>query len=106
MATTCAQTVPKPLLNQFREWMVKRGVLYGITQIPLIVIILGYFLRWTIFPIANIFTIYLCFMLLLFWLLIRLKMSNDPEEPVYHFPKYLLWSLGPHAAYNLLDPMA
>jgi hypothetical protein len=84
-----------------REWVLKRGVLYILTQTPLIALFLGYFYRVIDFPTANAFTVVIAFALLPIWVLVRKHRSTDPEEPVHHLHKYALWALVPYVVYNI-----
>jgi hypothetical protein len=93
-------TAAAPGLESFKQWMLKRGVLYVLTQTPMIALIIGYFWRWTDYASANAFTVILAFVLLPVWIILRRNASNDPNEPVHHFHKYALWALVPYVVYN------
>lgn len=82
------------------EWVVKRGVLYFLTQTPMIALVIGYFMRWTTMPIATVFTVILAFAVLPVWILWRKSASDDPEEPVHHLHWYALYALIPYVVYN------
>ena len=83
------------------DWIVKRGVLYALTQAPMLALFVGYFYRFTDFATANAFTVIVAFALLPIWVLIRKQRSTDPDEPVHHLHKYALWALVPYVVYNI-----
>lgn len=84
-----------------REWIVKRGVLYGLTQTPMLALMVGSFFRWTDYGTATAFTVIVAFVALPIWVIVRRNRSDDPDEPVHHLPRYALWALIPYVVYNI-----
>ena len=90
-----------PTTRALLDWIVKRGVLYGLTQAPMIALVVGYFWRWTDFATATAFTVIPAYILLPIWIMIRKSRSDDPQEPAHHFHRYALYALLPYVIYNL-----
>lgn len=84
-----------------REWIVKRGVLYVLTQTPMIAMLLGFY--WDVLtpPVAFLVTVVPAFVLLPAWVALRKNRSTDPNEPVHHLHKYALYALAPYVIYGL-----
>jgi hypothetical protein len=89
------------VISSLGEWMVKRGILYGLISTPITALFIGYFYRWTSFPIATAFTVLLAFAILPAWVVARRYRSTDPDEPVHHLHRYALWALIPYVVYNI-----
>ena len=83
-----------------REWIVKRGILYVLTQAPVIGIFCGFFFRIVPFGSASIGEI-VAFFVLFTWVAHRKGVSSDPDEPVHHLARYTLWAALPCAAFSL-----
>jgi len=86
---------------RLRVWFLQRGVLYGLTQTPMIALIVGFIFKWTTYPLATTFTVLPCLMLLPVWILYRRRVSSDPDEPSNRFPQLALWALFPVIAFDL-----
>ena len=83
-----------------REWIVKRGVIYLLTQAPVIGIFMGFFFRIVPFGLAAIGEI-VAFFVLLVWVAHRKAVSRDPDEPVHHVTRYALYALLPCVVFSL-----
>lgn len=84
-----------------REFMLKRGVLYALTQMPMTALLVGYFFRWTTYSMATVFTVILAFVLLPAWIAYRRSRSDDPDEPANRIGTLLLYALVPYVVYNV-----
>lgn len=84
-----------------REWIVKRGVLYVLTQTPMIAMLLGFYWGVLTLPVAFLVTVVPAFVLLPAWVALRKNRSTDPDEPVHHLHKYALYALAPYVVYGL-----
>ena len=84
-----------------RQWLLKRGVLYALTQLPMVSLVVGYFFRWTDYGSATAYTVVLGFIVLPVWILLRRNRSDDPDEPAHHFHRYALYALVPYVIYNV-----
>jgi hypothetical protein len=78
----------------FREWILKRGVLYALTQTPILAILVGFFLKLAPYPVMY-FGVLFAFVALPLWIAHRKSVSTDPDEPVHHLGRYALWALIP-----------
>jgi multisubunit Na+/H+ antiporter MnhC subunit len=83
-----------------REWIAKRGVVYVLTQAPVIAIFSGFFFRVVPFGLAAIGEIVALFVLLI-WVAHRKAVSQDPDEPVHHLARYALYALVPCVTFSL-----
>jgi hypothetical protein len=83
-----------------REWIVKRGILYVLTQAPVIGIFCGFFFRIVPFGTAAIGEI-VAFYVLFTWVAHRKGVSIDPDEPVHQLAHYTIWALVPCVAFSL-----
>jgi hypothetical protein len=83
-----------------REWIVKRGILYVLTQAPVIGIFCGFFFRIVPFGTAAIGEI-VAFYVLFTWVAHRKGVSIDPDEPVHQLAQYTIWALVPCVAFSL-----
>jgi hypothetical protein len=90
-------TAPRP---RAREWVVKRGVPYVLTQAPVIAIFAGFFFRVVPFGLAAIGVIG-AFFALFVWVAYRRSVSDDPDEPVHHLARYALWAVVPCVAFSI-----
>lgn len=107
IAEHSAPTTPVPNLRPsggvtdgIREWLLKRGILWGMTQTPLLAILGGVFFhigsyRFLVLPML------VSFIALPVWVAYRKKVSTDPDEPVHHLHKYALWALAPAAMFSV-----
>lgn len=91
----------RELATSLREWIVKRGVLYVLTQTPMISMLLGFYWRLLTLPVAFLVTVVPAFVLLPAWVVLRKSRSTDPDEPVHHLHKYALYALAPYVVYGL-----
>jgi hypothetical protein len=98
MQNTHTRTGPLPAI---RDWVVKRGILYLLTQMPMIAFVVSVGFHWTTFPVATVYTVILAFVVLPIWVSYRRNRSGDPDEPANHFYKYALWALVPYVIYNI-----
>lgn len=96
------QTQTQRFANPIMNWVVKRGILFVLTQMPMVALFIGYFFRWTNYGAATAYTVLPAFILLPCWIAYRRKRSDDPGEPVHHFGKYALWALVPYVVYNIV----
>src|SRR6266496_638038 len=97
---TVATTAPDRAPGGIREWVLKRGILWGMTQTPLLAILGGIFFhiapyRFLMLPMLA------SFIALPVWVAYRKKVSTDPDEPVHHLHKYALWALVPAAMFSV-----
>lgn len=88
-------------MSGLKDWIVKRGVLYALTQTPLLAIIGGFFLKVAPYRVM-IFGVLLSFVLLPVWIVHRKTVSQDPTEPVHHLHKYALWALLTFPVFSLV----
>jgi hypothetical protein len=84
-----------------RRWIVKRGILYALTQSPMIALLIGYFFDWLPFPVAFSVIVIPTFVALPIWVLLRKNQSADVDDPAHHFHKYAVWALIPFVVYNV-----
>jgi len=85
----------------FGEWLIKRGILFGMISSPMIALVISVFFRRIDYPSATAYFVLTSFILLPVWVLLRRARSNDPDEPVHHLPKYALYSILPIVFYNV-----
>ncbi len=85
----------------FTEWIQKRGVLYALTQTPILALLVGFFLKLAPYPVMM-FAVLFSFLSLPIWISYRKRVSNDPDEPVHHLHKYALWALVPFTLFSLV----
>ncbi|HEX7942582.1 MAG TPA: hypothetical protein VF488_12295 [Gemmatimonadaceae bacterium] len=83
-----------------REWIIKRGVIYALTQAPVVAIFAGFFFRIVPFGVAAIGEI-IAFFVLWIWVAHRKAVSRDPDEPVHHVTRYALYTIVPCVAFSL-----
>jgi uncharacterized protein len=95
---TAGHRVPARL----REWLLKRGVLYVLTQAPMVSFLAGYLWRWTSFATATVISLGSALLLLPVWIRFRRSRSNDPQEPVFRLAQYAAFALVPVAIYDLV----
>jgi hypothetical protein len=102
-----AATTPTPdaqhsnsVVSDIREWLLKRGVLWGMTQTPLVAILGGVFFHVAPYAFLLLPTL-VSFVALPIWIAYRKKISTDPDEPVHHLHKYALWALVPAAMFSV-----
>lgn len=87
-------------MSAFKEWLIKRGILYGLTQAPIFAVMVGFFFKIAPFHYTN-FAVMLAFIILPAWIVYRKNISTDPEEPVHHVHRYALYALFPFAAFSV-----
>ncbi len=83
------------------DWIRKRGVLYALTQTPILALLVGFFLKLAPYPLM-ILSVLLAFVALPVWVAQRKNVSDDPEEPVHLLPRYALWALLPVPIFSLV----
>lgn len=83
------------------NWIQKRGILYALTQTPLLAILVGFFFRLAPYPVMM-FSVLIAFAALPIWISYRKKVSTDPTEPVHHLHKYALWAFVPFTIFSLV----
>jgi hypothetical protein len=87
---------------RLREWLLKRGVLYVLTQAPMVSFLAGYLWQWTSFATATVISLGGASLLLPLWIRFRRSRSNDPQEPVFRLARYAAFALVPVAIYDLV----
>lgn len=92
---------PSPF-HAAREWLVQRGVLYILTQAPMIAFLTGYLWRWTTFPAASFLALAIASILLPLWIRFRTTRSACADDPVHHFTRYAMFALVPFAFYDIV----
>jgi hypothetical protein len=100
MQAVTFQPVQRAVLST-RRWIVKRGILYALTQTPMIALLVGYFFDWLTFPVAFSVIVIPAFVALPIWVLLRRNQSRDADDPAHHFHKYAVWALVPFVVYNV-----
>ena len=85
----------------FNEWIQKRGILYALTQTPLLALLVGFFFKLAPYPVMM-FSVLFAFVGLPIWISYRKRVSNDPTEPVHHLHKYALWGIVPFTLFSLV----
>ncbi|MDQ4027070.1 MAG: hypothetical protein M3214_03340 [Actinomycetota bacterium] len=100
MQAVTFQPVQRAVLST-RGWIVKRGILYALTQTPMIALLVGYFFDWLPFPVAFAVIVIPAFVALPIWVLLRRVRSRDADDPAHHFHKYAVWALVPFVVYNV-----
>src|SRR3954469_18511608 len=88
-------------MSALKDWIAKRGVLYALTQTPLLAIMVGFFFRLPSYSVMII-SVLLAFAVLPVWVIHRKTVSQDPTEPVHHFAKYALWALLTFPVFSLV----
>lgn len=86
---------------RLRLWVLKYGVLYGLTQAPMIALAVGFIFKWTTYPLATTFAVLPCLIMLPVWILHRRRVCSDPGDPSNRFPWLALWALFPVIAFDL-----
>ena len=87
--------------KRFRRWFLQRGVLYGLTQVPMIALTVGFIFKWVSYPLATVFIVLPTVILLPAWILYRRRVSSDPDEPANQFSRLALWAMFPVIAFDL-----
>lgn len=88
-------------MSAMKDWMVKRGVLYALTQTPILAIMFGHFFRLTTYG-AMMMSVVLAFVVLPAWVIHRKTVSQDPNEPVHHLAKFALWAIPTFPIFSLV----
>jgi hypothetical protein len=83
------------------DWIRKRGVLYALTQTPILALLVGFFLRIAPYPLMLMAVLF-SFVTLPLWVAHRKAVSDDPSEPVHHLTKFALWALLPVPIFSLV----
>jgi hypothetical protein len=88
-------------MKAVQGWVLKHGIPYVLIMMPMNTLLVGVFFRWTTWPQANIATI-LAFLALAIYVPLRLRYSDDPDEPLRRLPALALLALFPIVVYNLV----
>ena len=89
------------IIGRLRLWFLQRGVLYGLTQAPMIALSVGFIFKWTTYPLATVFLVLPTVILLPVWILYRRRVSADPDEPANRFARIALWAVFPVIVFDL-----
>jgi hypothetical protein len=100
MATAIPEPPRPELLAPLRQWVLERGILYALTQTPILAIIGGLFYRILPYPFMLI-PMLAAFVMLPIWISYRRRVSTNPDEPVHHLHKYALWALPAAAMFSV-----
>jgi hypothetical protein len=92
---------PVSITARLRRWFLQRGVLYGLTQTPMIALMVGFIFKWISYPLATVFLVLPTVFLLPAWILYRRRVSSDPDEPANQFPRLALWAVFPVIVFDL-----
>ncbi|MGH2751113.1 MAG: hypothetical protein ACRDK3_09625 [Actinomycetota bacterium] len=84
------------------HWLQKRGVLYLLTQAPMIAFIVGYLLGWTSFLVASVASFVVLLLGLPLWVRYRLERTRDPHYPARRAGRFALMALVPVAVYDFV----
>lgn len=98
----CAKSAFKrnEISYSLKDWLLKKGILYALTQAPIVAIIFGFFFKVTSFEVMD-FGVLLSFVLLPIWIVYRKNRSTDPDEPVHHLVRYGTYALWPYLAFSI-----
>ncbi len=98
---TANPTAPRTdLVAPLKQWVLERGILYALTQTPILTIIGGVF--YHILPYTYLaLTILSSLVLLPIWITYRKRVSTNPDEPVHHLYKYAVWALPAAAMFTV-----
>ena len=100
MATAIPAAPRSDLVAPLRQWVLERGVLYALTQTPILAIIGGVF--YHILPYQYLVLAMLTSLVLLpIWISYRKRVSTNPDEPVHHLHKYAVWALPAAAMFTV-----
>lgn len=88
-------------MSDFKDWIVKRGVLYALMQTPILAIMFGHFFRLASYPLMMM-SVVLAFVVLPAWIVHRKTVSQDPTEPVHHLAKFALWAIPTFPIFSLV----
>lgn len=89
------------VVGRLRLWFLQRGVLYGLTQGPMIALMVGFIFKWTTYPQATAFIVLPTVILLPVWILYRRRVSTDPDEPANRFARIALWAVFPIIVFDI-----
>ena len=92
---------PVNIAAGLRRWLVQRGVLYGLTQAPMIALMVGFVFKWISYPVATALFVLPTVILLPAWILYRRRVSSDPDEPANRFGRIALWAMFPIIVFDL-----
>jgi len=76
-------------------------VLYGLTQAPMIALMVGFIFKWTTYPLVTVFVVLPTVILLPVWILYRRRVSDDPDEPANRFARIALSAVFPVIVFDL-----
>ena len=92
---------PSSAVGSIKEWIVKRGVLFALTQAPIFAIVgSSLFLGLAKYSV-TVFAIIISFAAFPVWIAYRKSRSDDPDEPVHHLHRFALYALIPMAAFSV-----
>jgi hypothetical protein len=83
-----------------RDWVLERGILYAMTQTPLLAVVGGFFYRVAPYRFMLL-PLIASFVALPIWISYRRRVSTNPDEPVHHLHRYALWALLPAAMFTV-----
>jgi hypothetical protein len=92
---------PASTTTRLRRWFLQRGVLFVLTQTPMIALMVGFIFKWISYPLATVFFVLPTVILLPAWILYRRRVSSDLDEPANQFPRLALWAVFPVIAFDL-----
>lgn len=84
------------------RWFQKRGILYLLTQAPMIAFIVGYLLGWTSFLIASLASFVALAVGLPRWVRYRRRRAQDRNDPAHHASRFAMMALVPVAEYDFV----
>ena len=90
------------MITPIAKWIVKRGVLFLLLQMPVLALFGGFLLRVTTLPIAM-FGVFISFAVFTVWVSYRITVSDDPDEPVHHLHRYALYALVPVVIFSIVQ---
>jgi hypothetical protein len=97
-----SREVAQPVGAVLRQWVLERGVLYALTQTPILAIIAGTPFMSVVPYTFAVLPMFAAFVMLPMWIAYRKKVSTNPDEPVHHLHKYALWALAPAAMFTVV----
>lgn len=86
--------------GQIVEWVLKRGVLFVLLLTPVTALLVG--LLRIVPNRLGYLTLMLAFLALPIWVVLRGRLSDDPDEPVHHLHRYALYALFPYVVFSVV----
>lgn len=87
-------------MSAIKDWILKRGILYALSQAPIFAILMGFFFKISTFPYMNC-AVMLAFVVMPIWIVYRKNVSTDPDEPVHHLNRYALYAILPYIIFSV-----